>query len=401
MPPPCAACAAPAAALACARCKCAFYCAAACQRAAWGAHKGVCVAGAAGGLPALGKWPEPHHCSMCGAGGVRMLCLGCGCASYCDEQCQRAAWGAHRDACRAAAAAPKVKDAHEQSRCSHCDCETPYHRKMCGRCHTVSYCGEACARAHWTAGGHRGACTAAGHALFSFTVSQAEAGDRESMFFCGLYYMRGVGVAADAASALVWYTRAAEAGDADAQFNLGCCYREGTGVAVDAAAAVKWFTRVAEAGHVNAQFNLGLCYREGSGVAADAAAAVKWFARAADAGNDRAIHSLAMCYEEGTGVAVDFAKSIALYTRAAEAGHAGAQYHLGMCYLKGKCGVARDLAKAREWLSRAAAGGHTDAAALLAPFDAGAAFSTCLRGCGRRSARPRDAQSPLARCWCR
>ena len=372
MPPPCAACAAPAAPLACARCKCAFYCAAACQRAAWGAHKGVCVAGVADGLPALGRWKEPRRCLTCGADGVRAFCLACKCAYYCDDQCQRAAWGAHRDACRAAAAAPVVIDAQDRSHCSQCACMVPQlRRKLCGRCRTESYCGEACARAHWT-GGHRGACAAAGAALFSYMSVRAEAGDPVAMMLCALYYENGVGVAADAAAAIAWYTRAAEAGNGGAQFNLGICYRKGEGVAADAVAAVKWWTHAAEAGHVVAQFNLGNCYRDGTGVAADAAAAVKWFTRAADAGNADAMNSLALCYSKGTGVAVNFAKSIALLTCAADAGVATAHYNLGVRYLEGSRGVALDVAKAREWLARAAAGGHAKAAGKLAKLDAAA-----------------------------
>ena len=228
MPPPCAACAAPAAPLACARCKCAFYCSAACQRAAWGAHKAVCVAGAADGLPELGKWSGPRQCSTCGADGVWTGCSGCGCAAYCDEQCQRAAWGAHRDACRAAAAAPIAKDAQYQSRCSQCDCVTPDHRKLCGRCGTVSYCSEACARAHWT-GGHRGACAAAAAALFSYKRTRAEAGDPAAMIACSFFCDNGIGVAADANAAFSWNLRAAEAGQVLGQFSLGSRYFKGNG----------------------------------------------------------------------------------------------------------------------------------------------------------------------------
>ena len=373
MPPPCAACAAPAAPLACARCKCAFYCSAACQRAAWGAHKGSCVAGVADALPALGRSVDTCRCSTCGVDGARMLCRGCGCAPYCDEQCQRAAWGAHRDACRAAAAVPYVKDAYEQSRCSQCNVETPYHRNLCGRCRTVSYCGEECARAHWKAGGHRGACAAAGAALLSCISARAEAGDRSAMFDCGMYYDNGVGVAADASAAFAWYTRAAEAGDSSAQFNLALYLEKGYGsVAADAAAAVVWYSRAAEAGDVDAQFNLACSYRDGKGTAVDAAAAVKWFTRAADAGDAKSMNSPAICFEDGFGVAVDFAKSIALYTRAATEGHANAQCNLGMRYLEGGRGVLRDVAKAREWIARAAAAGNAIAAAELAELDAAA-----------------------------
>ena len=364
MPPPCAACAAPAAPLACARCRCAFYCAAACQRAAWGAHRGACAAGAAGDLSALDKWMLPRRCMTCGADGVRMRCAGCKCATYCDEQCQRAAWQAHRDACRAAAAAPVVKDADRESHCSQCGCETPNQRKVCGRCRSASYCGEACARAHWT-GGHRGSCAAAGAALFESARVRAEAGNRGAMFNLGQFYKNGVGVEADAVAAVAWYTRAAEAGDTDAQYNLGLCYLKGEGVAADAAAAAKWYVRAAEAGYVYAQFNLGNFYRDGKGVAVDAAAAVKWYTRAADAGNIKAMNSLAMCYEEGAGVAVDFAKAIALFTRAAEAGNTIAQFILGVHYLHGSCGVLCDNAKALEWLARAAAGGYAPAAEML------------------------------------
>ena len=374
MPPPCAACAAPAAPLACARCRCAFYCAAACQRAAWGAHKGVCVAGAADELPALGEWSKMCSCLACGTDGALRACLDCRCAYYCDEQCQRAAWGAHRDACRAAAAAPIVDDATNQPHCSQCACDVPrVRRKLCGRCHMVSYCGEECARTHWkAAGGHRGACAAAGAALFSCMLSKAGAGDRCAMFSVGAYYASGVGVAADTDAAVVWYKRAAAAGNVDAQYNLGCCYDSGDGVAVDAAAAFEWYTLAAEAGNVKAQFNLGCCYRDGTGVAADAAAAFKWYTRAAEVNHIEAMTCLALCYEEGLGVAVDFAKAMTLSTSAAEAGFAMAQCNLGLIYLEGSCGVVRDVAKAREWFSRATAGGKAKAAVELAKLDAAA-----------------------------
>ena len=86
MPPPCAACAAPAAPLACARCKSAFYCSASCQRTAWRAHKGGCVAGAADELPELGMLEKALDCSTCGSDALR-ACLGCCREPYCDEQC--------------------------------------------------------------------------------------------------------------------------------------------------------------------------------------------------------------------------------------------------------------------------------------------------------------------------
>ncbi len=156
------------------------------------------------------------------------------------------------------------------------------------------------------------------------------------MFYCGLYYESGIGVAADAATAVAWCTRAAEAGDVGAQYNLGCCFREGIGVAADAAAAVKWYMRAADAGHIGATCNL------------------------------------AICYTEDAGVAVDFAKSVALFTRAAEAGDAIAQFNLGLNHLYGICGAARNVAKAREWFARAAAGGVAQAAAKLAALDAAA-----------------------------
>jgi TPR repeat protein len=64
----------------------------------------------------------------------------------------------------------------------------------------------------------------------------------------GCLYTFGQGVPEDHALALRLFRLAAEQGDADAQNNLGGMYAEGLGVAADAVEAYMWFELAASAG---------------------------------------------------------------------------------------------------------------------------------------------------------
>ena len=103
-----------------------------------------------------------------------------------------------------------------------------------------------------------------------------------------------MGVAADAAATVKWWTRAADAGHTNATQNLAACYEEGTGVAVDFAKSIALFSRAAEAGNAIAQYNLGGRYLEGvRGVARDVTKAREWLSRSVAGGDADAAEKLA------------------------------------------------------------------------------------------------------------
>lgn len=77
--------------------------------------------------------------------------------------------------------------------------------------------------------------------------------------------------------------RAAEAGDPDALAHLGHMYANGLGVPADNATAVEYFTdAVQEAGHPAALFGLGYMHMSGYGVEKDLKKAFQFFAAAAE-----------------------------------------------------------------------------------------------------------------------
>jgi len=211
------------------------------------------------------------------------------------EAAAAAAEAAARARARARAAAAARDPASAAPACTACGAPAPV--VFCHSC-DAPYCSPACQRAAW--GAHRAACRAAEAALraaaaaFAASRARAEAGSAEAMRVVAGGYEAGAGVAADARAAAAWLARAAEAGDAFAQVKLGLCFKRGRGgVAADARAAAAWFARAAEAGHAVAQLHLGRCYARGEGVARDVGAARNWIARAAAAGDEDAPGALA------------------------------------------------------------------------------------------------------------
>ena len=104
----------------------------------------------------------------------------------------------------------------------------------------------------------------------------ADKGDAKAQYYLGTLYAQGKGVAANDATAFMWFERAAKQGNAAAQYNVGASYAAGTGVEKSSADAAKWFRRAADQGMVFAQMNLGLLYAAGNGVPQDNVEAFKW-----------------------------------------------------------------------------------------------------------------------------
>ncbi len=188
----------------------------------------------------------------------------------------------------------------------------------------------------------------------------AEGGDTSAMFYLGILYAEGRGVAKDEREAVSWYRKAAQGGDAGAMYFLGTMYAHGRGVAKDEREAVSWYRKAAEGGHAGAMCLLGIMYGEGCGVPKDEREAASWYRKAAEGGDTSAMFYLGILYAEGRGVAKDEREAASWYRKAAEGGHAGAMCNLGIMYTEGR-GVPQDQRQAVGWYRKAAEGGSATA----------------------------------------
>ena len=164
----------------------------------------------------------------------------------------------------------------------------------------------------------------------------------DTKYKLGMRYLKGDGVAKDAAKAVELFHIAAEQGYAKAQFYLGVCYSNGEGVSQDKTEAVRWFRKAADQGIAQAQYNLGLCCYYGKGVPQDMKEVVKWLSKAADQGLAQAQDKLGRCYLSGKGVPQDKAQAAELFEKAAVQGYAPAQGAFGVCCYTG-AGVPQDI----------------------------------------------------------
>lgn len=101
----------------------------------------------------------------------------------------------------------------------------------------------------------------------------------------------------------------AQAGDAVSMNELGQCYFSGLGVEADPAQAVRWWTAACKAGDNSVCNALGRCYEQGLGVGKSPAQAAVFYRKGARAGDREAILSLVACYRQGRGVGRDSAKA--------------------------------------------------------------------------------------------
>lgn len=123
---------------------------------------------------------------------------------------------------------------------------------------------------------------------FDRTFSQAEKGDRESLYDLGNMYMMGVGADIDYISAIKAFEQSANQGYDKAAYKLGLIYYEGTGVRSNPTEAFKWFGIAAEDDFPAAQYYLGRMYGEGKGTRRNNTLALQWLGKAVDGGFDQA-----------------------------------------------------------------------------------------------------------------
>ncbi len=118
-------------------------------------------------------------------------------------------------------------------------------------------------------------------------------GSPDGLFYLGVMYANGTGVARDTTRAFELYSEAAQKDHLSAQYNLGMQYAMGEGVTQDFSKAEYWWTKAAERGLMQAQSNLGNLYYHGVAGQKNPIAARKWLSLAAQQGSPHAKEVLA------------------------------------------------------------------------------------------------------------
>ena len=120
--------------------------------------------------------------------------------------------------------------------------------------------------------------------------------------------------------AFAYCEEAAKSSQIDAIFYLGVFYEKGIGVAKDPAKAISLYQQAEERNYAQAFYELARCYREGIAVEADPAKALSFLEKAADANYPKGVFDLAVAYDKGDGVDKDLAKALTLYKKAVQLG---------------------------------------------------------------------------------
>lgn len=98
----------------------------------------------------------------------------------------------------------------------------------------------------------------------------------------------------DLAVAILYWQMAAEQGNINAYYKLGCCYRDGIGVAANADTAVQLFIKAADKQLTEAEYDLAVLYEQGN-----LSNALDLYIRAANKNHPGAEYKLGLFYENG------------------------------------------------------------------------------------------------------
>jgi uncharacterized protein len=112
------------------------------------------------------------------------------------------------------------------------------------------------------------------------------ASNADAMVNLGTLYVKGYGVERNISVAFTLFERAAAYGHETASFYLGGMYENGIGVSADKALSIRYYTLAAEANMAPAQLKLGILLRD-----EDILNSMKWMIKAAHAGESQA-HAL-------------------------------------------------------------------------------------------------------------
>lgn len=193
-------------------------------------------------------------------------------------------------------------------------------------------------------------------------LTQASAGDSESMFLLGQSYKYGWNdLKQDDQMAFMWYQKAAEKCHSESMKNLGVMYQYGQGTQRSMKESLKWYKRAASYGDVNALCCVGnlYCYGE-EDIPVDYNEAIKWYRLSANYGYGPAQIELGRCYYNGWGVEPDMIVAAECFRKAAEQDNDEAQRLLSVCYSEG-IGVEQSNEERLIWLQKSAENRNVDA----------------------------------------
>lgn len=152
------------------------------------------------------------------------------------------------------------------------------------------------------------------------TLSDITAGDSVSyyLFYLGLAYLDGIGVASDFDKAVTLLEKAGQAGYDRAYNVLGNMYKQGgNGVRQDFRKAYRYYCTGAERGHNMCIYYKGLMQYKGLGCRQDYKEAAMTFLTSANDRDANSLYMLGLCSRNGYGLAKDSAAALFCLQRAA------------------------------------------------------------------------------------
>ena len=197
----------------------------------------------------------------------------------------------------------------------------------------------------------------------------AENGNKDSLYFLGLFYYYGNGVQRSRSKAVEYFTEAAKLGHAEAKSNLGMIFAEGLGVSRDTEAALAWLNQAIDLGNGDAMWLKGVMYRDGNGVKANHTLSFELFKKSAELKNPKGLYHLGVNFEYGLGTEQNFTRAFKCYQEASSLKDPEAQYFLGLMVAYGR-GVNQNFLKALEMFTKAAEVGHVPSQIQVAKMHA-------------------------------
>ena len=191
-------------------------------------------------------------------------------------------------------------------------------------------------------------------------LAGVERGNRESIYFFGLYKLHGIGLSKNQTIAASNFLRAADLGHIEAMTAFAVLCMNGRGVEQDYNKAVAYLRKAVGKGDVNAHWFLGKLLMEGKGVPGGGPQleeAFQLLSLAAANNIADAEHLLGILYEYGKGTQIDFAKAFDMYQRASHQNHVESTYHMALMHAFGR-GVPQNFKLATALFDQGARNDH-------------------------------------------
>ena len=195
-------------------------------------------------------------------------------------------------------------------------------------------------------------CSTLPEGIIRHNCQRARAGWTGDLVAMGLHYLVGR-LKRDDVLAARMFKLAADRGHAQAQWQLAIMYLRGIGVARDAAVVRSLAQSAAAAGEAPAMNILGLLARDGIGQAVNDTEAVRWFEKAAQLRYEYALANLGRMHWQRRGGLSDRVEAVRLWRLAAYYSNPYGHLYLGEALEVGE-GAARNLSEALEHYRAAA-----------------------------------------------